>query len=253
MKQEAINTAVRAGDFLIQNFRKDEALLKERGLSKEIVTRYDQDSDKLILEELQNYFPDHNFLTEETGFIDNKSECLWIIDSMDGSGNFAAGNPFFSVSIALAKNNEVILGVVYAPFLNELYTAEKGKGAYLNSNPIKVSEVEVLSKAYIVTCEGGSTNQRLAEFYKQLYPQVKDMRKLGSAAIEGGFVATGRADSYLTLQIDPWDVAATVLIVQEAGGKATDLKGNPWTIEKSDLLLTNNKLHSSILEKINNL
>ena len=253
MIETAKNTAKKAGEFLLENFKKDELLFKERAMSKEIVTKYDKESDRIIIKELENNYPEHNILTEESGSIDKGSEYTWIVDSLDGTGNFASGNPFFSVSIALARNGEVILGVIYAPFLQEFYTAKKGEGAFLNDRKIAVSEISGISKSYIVTCEGGSkTNERLASIYSQVYPQVKDMRKLGSAAIEGGFVATGRADGYITLNIDPWDVAATVLITQESGGKASDFKGNDWKIEKTDLLISNSHIHEILLENLKN-
>lgn len=247
MKNQAIAVAKKAGDFLLQNFKKDETLFNERVMSKEIVTKYDKESDRIIISELQKFFPEHNLLTEESGRIDNGSEYTWIIDSLDGTGNFASGNPFFSVSIALKHGEQLEMGVIYAPFLKEMYWAEKGQGAYLNDRKISVSDVE-FEKAYVVTCEGGSkTNERLAGIYSKVYPNVKDMRKLGSAAIEGGFVASGRADGYITLNIDPWDVAATILITKEAGGKATDFEGNDWKPQRSDLLLTNNKVHGDLL------
>ncbi|MFW6449835.1 MAG: inositol monophosphatase family protein [Nanoarchaeota archaeon] len=251
MKQIAIKTAQKAGAYLFENFKKDKILFNERAMSKEIVTKYDKESDRIIINEISKAFPGHNLLTEESGSIDNGSEYTWIVDSLDGTGNFAAGNPFFSVSIALQHKEDIILGVIYAPFLQELYLAETGKGAFLNDKQIRVSEIDEFNKAYIVTCEGGSkTNQRLADIYGVVYPKVKDMRKLGSAAIEGGFVATGRADAYITLDIDPWDVAATVLIAKESGGKATDFKGNPWKPEKTDLLITNKTLHSKLLSML---
>lgn len=248
MKDIAIMIAKKAGDYLLNNFRKDESLLKKRGMSKEIITEYDKESDRIIIEELRKNFPEHNYLTEESGEFDNGSDKTWIIDSMDGSGNFASGNPFFSVSIALVKNDEPIIGVIYAPFLGELYVAEKGQGATLNGESIGVSDVSELSQIYTVTCEGGSkSNARLANIYAQIYPKMKDMRKIGSAAIEGGYVASGRADAYLTLNISPWDVAATVLIAKEAGGKATDFSGNKWTPDNCDLLITNGVMHDEML------
>ncbi|MGM5482001.1 MAG: inositol monophosphatase family protein [Nanobdellota archaeon] len=249
MENKALSIAREAGNYLLDNFKKDETLFNERAMSKEIVTKYDKVSDKLIIERLNSYFPDHNILTEESGFIEKNSKYTWIVDSLDGTGNFAAGNPFFSVSIALTKDDKPVLGVVYAPFLNEEYVAVKGEGASLNGKPIKVSEINKLEKAYLVTCEGGSkTNQRLAGIYNSIYPCLKDMRKLGSAAIEGGFVSTGRADGYVTLDIDPWDVAAAVLICEEAGGKVTDFKGNLWKPKKSNILMTNGKIHDNLLE-----
>ena len=245
---KAVEIAKKAGEYLLENFKKDETLFQERGMSKEIVTKYDKESDKIIIDEIEKEFPEHNLLTEESGKIDKGSEYTWIVDSLDGSGNFADGNPFYSVSIALAKDNEVILGVVYAPSLDELYVAEKGKGAFLNGKQIHVSELSDMNKAYLVTCEGGSkSNDRLAGLYKKIYPGVKDMRKLGSAAIEGGFVSSGRADGYFTLDISPWDVAATVIINEEAGGKVTDFNGEKWKPEKMDVIITNGKFHDELL------
>lgn len=237
-----------AGDYLMQNFRKDKSLLKKRGMSKEIITEYDKQSDKLIIDRLSKDFPNHNLLTEETGRIDRSSQFTWIVDSMDGSGNFAAGNPFFSVSVALVKEDKPVLAAIYAPFLDEFYTAEQGKGAFLGDSRLEVSDISDTGNAYVVACEGGSkTNERLARLYGQIYPKVKDMRKLGSAAIESGFVATMRADCYITLEISPWDVAAGVLIAREAGGIATDFKGDEWKPAKSDLLITNARLHKQFL------
>ena len=248
-----INTAVQiakiAGEYLHKNFKKDSSLLNMRGLSKEITTKYDKESDRIIIAEIEKNFPKHSILTEESGRIDKKSEFLWIVDSLDGSGNYAMSNPFFSVSIALMKNNKVILGVIYAPALNELYTAEVGCGAYLNNKKIKVSEISSIDKSYIVMCEGGlKTNRRISEYVSQIYPRVKDLRKIGSAAIESGFVASGRADAYFTFEISPWDVAAGVLLVKEAGGKVTDFNGDEWEAKKTDLIMSNTKLHKPILE-----
>lgn len=254
MKDIAIMIAKKAGGYLLDNFRKDKSLLRERGMSKEIITEYDKESDRIILEQLKENFPEHNYLTEESGEFDNGSEFTWIIDSMDGSGNFASGNPFFSVSIALVKDDKPILGVIFAPFLEELYVAEEGKGATLNGEPLKVSTVSEISKVYTVTCEGGSkSNARLANIYSVIYPQMKDMRKIGSAAIEGGYVASSRADAYVTLNISPWDVAATVLVAEEAGGKATDFDGNPWKPQNTDLLITNGLVHDKMLDMLKEL
>lgn len=248
-----INTTVQiaklAGKYLHKNFKKDSSLLNMRGLSKEITTKYDKESDRIIIAEIEKKFPKHSILTEESGKIDKKSEFLWIVDSLDGSGNYAMSNPFFSVSIALMKNNKVILGVIYAPALNELYTTEVGCGAYLNNKKIKVSEISSIDKSYFVMCEGGlKTNRQISEYVSRIYPKVKDLRKIGSAAIESGFVASGRADAYFTFEISPWDVAAGVLLVKEAGGKVTDFNGDEWQAKKTNLIMSNTRLHKPILE-----
>jgi myo-inositol-1(or 4)-monophosphatase len=251
MKEELIRITKKAGSYLLENFRKDTELIKRRGLSKEVTTKYDIESDKIIIKEIKENFPDHNILTEESGFHDVNGKYLWIVDSMDGSGNFAMGNPFFSVSIGILKDNELILGAIYAPFLDEFYFAEKDKGATLNNKPIRVSIQDDITQSYIVACEGGSkSNVRMNNLFNEIYPDVKDMRKLGSAAIEAGFVATGRAEGYTTLEISPWDVAAGVLLVLEAGGKVTDFEGNDWKNENQDLIFSNKILHKELLKRV---
>jgi myo-inositol-1(or 4)-monophosphatase len=250
----AIEIAKKAGEYLLKNFRKDKTLLTERGMSKEVTTKYDKESDKIIIKEIEKYFPNHNILTEESGFFDKDSDYTWIVDSLDGSGNFASGNPFFSVSIGIMNKDELVFGVINAPFLEELYYAKKGKGAYLNNKKINVSNLDEIKKSYIVCCEGGSkSNDRLANIYKILYPKVKDFRKIGSAAIECVMVATGRCDGYLTLDISPWDVSAGILLVKEAGGKVTNFKGKEWKPEKMDIVATNNNIHNKLRNVIKEL
>ncbi len=251
MKQFTIDTAKKAGQYLLQNFKKDKSLLKERGVAKDLSTKYDKESDRIIIEQIKSKYPDHNILTEESGEFNNNSNYTWIVDSLDGTSNFAAQNPFFSVSIALVKNNKPILGVVYAPFLDELFYAEEGKGAFRNNQKIKVSDINKLSSSYLVACEGGDkTNERLAQLHAKIHPTVKDMRKLGSAAIEGCFVASGRADAYFTLNIAPWDIAAAIIIVQEAGGKVTLFNGKEWTPKRQDVILSNGLVHEEIIKLV---
>ena len=246
----AVKIARKAGKYLLENFEKHPKLVKERGLAKEIVTKYDKVSDRIIREELIKKYP-YNLLTEESGFTNFNSERTWVVDSLDGSSNFAVGNPFFSVSIALTEKDKIVLGVIYAPFLKELYTVVRGKGAFLNGKRIHVSEVKELRRAYLLSCEGGEkTNKRIAKINSLLHPKVKDMRKLGSGAIEGGFVASGRADAYITTKIYPWDIASAVLLVEEAGGKVTNFQGEEWNLKQSDLILSNGKIHNKILSRI---
>ncbi|MBR9693266.1 inositol monophosphatase [Candidatus Woesearchaeota archaeon] len=251
MKVFAIETAKLAGHYLVTNFRNDKTLLKERGSSKEIVTKYDKESDRIIVDMIRKQFPEHNILAEESGSINNNSEYTWIVDSLDGSGNFANGNPYFSVSIALMQNDEIILGVVYAPFLHELYVAEKGKGATLNGEPITVSIIADLVHAYVVTCEGSDKGHvRMAKAYAAMVPKTKDYRKVGSAALECCMVACGRADAYVTFAIDPWDVAAGILIAEEAGATVSDHKNGPWKSQRMDVVVTNGKVHKEFLSHL---
>jgi len=204
--------------------------------------------DRLIVEEIKRYYPHHSLLTEESGFLQGDPEWLWIVDSLDGTGDFANFNPFFSVCLALMHQSELILGAIYAPAIDEFYFAEKGQGAYLNGVKIRVSDVSDLSQSYIFYCEGGERDRiRTIKLINSIYPLVTDMRKLGSAGLETSWVATGKGEAYFTTRIEPWDVAPGVLLVQEAGGKVSDFQGNPWKPQTGDLLFSNKKLHEKIL------
>jgi len=237
-----------ASRLLIKNFGRYK---EKRGLAKEVVTKIDKAINELLVEKLKNKYP-FNFLSEELGFINNKSEFTWVIDPLDGTANFAVGNPFFSISIALLHEQKPIFGLIYAPILKELYLAEEGKGSYLNGRPIEVSKISSLRKSYILYCEGGSkTNARIAKINFLVHPKVKDIRKLGSAALECAWVASGRAEGYYTLKISPWDVAAGVLLVEEAGGKVTDFKGKTWKPKKCNFIATNERIHKRLLSLIN--
>lgn len=250
-REIVLRIAAKAAEFLLHNFKKDHQLFHQRGLAKEITTRYDKESDALISREIEKLFPDHNILAEESGHKDKHSEYTWIIDSLDGSGNYANGNPFFAVSIAIAKNNKIILGVISAPALGEVYCALKGMGATLNGRKIAVSKNKELNNSYIVACGGGEKdNRRLTTLTTNMEPLVKDFRKLGSAAIEGGFVASGRAEGYITLKISPWDIAAATLLVEEAGGVVSDFYGKEWKMEESDIVMSNGVLHPQIIRSV---
>lgn len=237
-----------AGDYLLDNFKKDRELIRLRTSAKAAVTKYDKIADQLIIERIRKKYPNHSILTEESGLKKGNSDWLWIVDSLDGTGNFANGNPLFSVCIALVKKNKLELGTIYAPAIDEFYFAQKGKGAYSKQRRIKVSKIPNLKSSYIFYCEGNEKNRkRLAKIINKIYPQITDLRKLGSAGLETAWVAAGRGEAYFTTKIDPWDVAPGVLLVKEAGGKVTDFKGNPWKPIRSNLLFSNKKIHQQLL------
>ena len=256
----AVKAATLAGNALVGNFRKhpasvygDEVLsVGNRSLSKEVTSSNDHEADKIIIDLLREHCPSHNLLTEETGLIDNGSPYTWIIDPLDGSSNFLNHNPFFAVSICLAYNNEPITGVILSPFIQEMVVARKGQGCTLNGRTVHVSTTAELSRTYIVGCPGGEKNNvRFAEMEYALHQQIKDFRKIGSAAVECYMVAAGRVDGFTTLNISSWDVAAGVLAAQEAGGRVSDFNGNPWTLDKTDLLVSNGLIHDAVLAELN--
>jgi len=243
--------ARKAGDVLIKHFRQDYSLFSLRSTAKEASVRYDKDVDRLIIAEIKRHYPHHSLLTEESSFLQGDPDWLWIVDSLDGTGNFANFNPFFSVCIALMHKSELLLGTMYAPAINEFYFAEKGKGAYLNGGRIRVSDITDLSQSYIFYCEGGEKDRsKTGKIISRVYPHVMDMRKLGSAGLEIAWVAAGRGEAYFTTKIEPWDVAPGVLLIQEAGGEVSGFHGDSWKLQTSDLLFSNGKVHQELLDLI---
>lgn len=247
-----------AGKRLIESFRKEEPV--ERGTVKEVKSVYDVVADRIIKNSIEKYFATHCYVTEETGFIDKGSDYLWIIDPLDGTSNFADQNPMFAVSIALWKSGEPALGVIEAPMMMERFVAVRGRGAYHcdllrdKTRRARVSDVSRASRAYGVYCEGGIKNKKKSlELLGKYYLQLRDTRKLGSAALELASVGMGRAESYMTTKISLWDIAAGILFVREAGGDIIHFDGTPYEWKefkqnrRYDLLATNGKLNIKLL------
>ena len=243
------NLAKRAGDVLLSHFGEDEQLLKLRYSVKEAVTKYDKIVDELIIREIRERYPHHSLLTEESGLLKGDPDWLWIVDSLDGTSGFASSNPLFSVCIAVMHKGELLLGTIYAPAIKEFYLAERGNGAYLNQRRIHVSETGELGQSYLFYCEGGEKDRlRTGSILSTIYPEVMDLRKLGSAGLETAWVAAGKAEAYFTTKIESWDVAPGVLLVEEAGGEVTDFESKAWKLAKSDLLFSNGGVHTTMLD-----
>lgn len=251
--KHAVEMADLASGELLNNFRKDEPV--QRGTVKDVKLVYDTVSDKLIRDSLESKYPDHSFVTEETGLVRKDNKYFWIIDPLDGTSNFASQNPFFSVSIALWKNDLPLLGIIDAPMMRERFVAIMGVGSFHidflrdSLKKVHVSEVHKKNNAYGVYCEGGVKNKkRSLELLGNYFMQFKDVRKLGSAAIELAFVGTGRSESYMTTKISLWDIAAGIIFVSEAGGKILHFDGTPYEWKefnhrkKFDLLATNGRV-----------
>ena len=252
MKKVIQKAALEGGKILLKYFRTDG--IKDLHKKDSIVTKADLESEKKILSIIQKHYPDYNIFSEEIGHIDRGSKYTWAIDPLDGTTNFTKGNPFFSISIALLYENEPMFGLVYIPFMDEMYIAEKNKGAYLNNKKIRVSRKRELKGAELVMCEGNlKTLARPAKIFSKLGPKVKDIKKLGSAAIECVYVATGRADAYISTQINPYDVAAGIILISEAGGIVSDFKGKKWPMKTADFVGSNKRLYVELIKSIKNL
>ena len=196
-------------------------------------------------------FSDHSILAEESGESLKSGSVTWIIDPLDGTVNFAHNIPVFSVSIAAAVDNEVVCGVIYQPITGELFVAEKNKGSFLNGNPLKVSTVSSLDDSFLATGFPYNLNENPLGCIEHLLTVLKKglpVRRLGSAALDLGYLAAGRYDGYWEVSLQPWDMAAGKLIVEEAGGKITDYQGKGLNVKKpSSVVASNRLLHDSIL------
>lgn len=219
-----------------------------------LVTEADHAAERAILEVIKQKFPDHYILTEESGEIVQDSEYKWIIDPIDGTVNFAHGIPLCCVSVAIEKNGEIIMGAILNPNLKEFYFAEKGNGATLNDVRIHVSDQTEVIKACLVTgfpyTYINMANGPL-EIFERFIRKGVPVRRLGSAAIDLCWVAAGRFDGFYEHKLEAWDSAAGYLMVEEAGGKVTDLNGDKFSVYQHRLLATNGKIHDEMLDVIN--
>jgi myo-inositol-1(or 4)-monophosphatase len=224
------------------------------------VTQVDLASEKAIISLISKRFQDHTFLAEETAPVvahnahrSGRSVYRWIIDPLDGTVNFIHGIPQTSISIGVEKDGRVLAGGVFDPFRDELFLAAKGRGATLNARRIKVSSETVPLKSLMITgfpYDHQKNAQKHADFLVPFLASMADLRRFGSAAIDLSWIACGRADAYFEFNLNPWDVAAGWLLVEEAGGKVTDFKGNRLDIEKPhQTVATNRRLHAKILKK----
>jgi len=245
----AIKAAKEAGEILKENFRKANLIsLKEGG---SWVTELDKLSEGKIISIVKENFPTHSINAEESGLTKKDSEYLWLIDPLDGTTNYATRIPFFVVSIGLAKNKEVVLGVVYDPIHDNLYTAEKGNGARLDELTTKISNTDELQRSMIGYARPTKVKERFVEVFSKVELAARTPKILGSIALELCYTAVGNLDAAICLSPHPWDFAAGALIVEEAGGRVTDLEGKPWSLESKDILATNGKIHQELLKIIN--
>lgn len=220
----------------------------------DLVTDADKASEKYIVEQLTTLFPSHSICAEESGWIDKASEYIWYIDPLDGTTNFAHGFPYFSVSLALAKEGEVVLGVVYNPVSNECFTAYKGGGAYLNGKQINISKNQTLRDSLLITgfpYDIATNPDNNVAAFEKAYKASQGVRRNGSAALDLCYVACGRADAFWEKYLQPWDFAAGSLIVKEAGGRITDCQGDEFCLETNEILASNVLIHDELLEILN--
>jgi myo-inositol-1(or 4)-monophosphatase len=237
--------------------------IKSKIGSRDIVTEVDKQSQECIRETILSNFPDHSFLGEEDieagreaaseaiKRFENKDN-LWIVDPIDGTTNFAHGMPICGVIIAYVSKGTVIFGAIYDPFLDELFTAWKGKGAFLNGKRISCCQTSELKSA--VVCTGSPPNflslEACLRATNLISSKVRTMRMLGSAATMLSWVATGRVTAYFEADLNVWDLAAGALIIQEAGGIVTDVWGQPYSLRTRNIVACNSPLHPILREQL---
>jgi myo-inositol-1(or 4)-monophosphatase len=220
----------------------------------DLVTEVDRISEEMITSRIQKRFPDHDIVAEECTNIMRDSEYTWIIDPLDGTTNYAHGYPVFCVSIALQRVNEIILGVIYNPMLDELFVAERGEGAFLQGVEIHVSATPSLSDSLVATGFPYDVRERSRDVlacFNEVIPKARAVRRPGSAALDLAYVAAGRFDGFWELRLKPWDTAAGWLLVEEAGGMVTDMNGDTYYLESPSIVASNGRIHRGLMEVLN--
>jgi myo-inositol-1(or 4)-monophosphatase len=216
----------------------------------DLVTQADRRSEALIVSRLQKYFPEHAVAAEEGTGKDTNSEYRWHVDPLDGTTNFAHKYPCFCVSMALARKNELLLGVIFNPIHNELFVAARGQGATFNGKKIQCSKIDALKNSLL--CTGFPNHNRRANpnfhFYWDFTLRSHGVRRDGSAALDLAYVALGRFDSFWEFGLNPWDTAAGVVIVEEAGGKVTDMQGQSYPLGGPSILASNGLIHAEMIQ-----
>jgi myo-inositol-1(or 4)-monophosphatase len=248
----AIQTAREAGRVLAEKFGR--ALQVSNKGDIDLVTEADIAAERLIVERIRSYHPRHAILTEESGDVvtvgDAGSEYKWVIDPLDGTTNYAHGYPVFCVSVALEHEGRVVVGVVYDPTRDEMFAAERGGGATLNGRSLRVSETNELNGALLCTGFPYDVRDRgdFARHFRNFIMRAQSVRRDGAAALDLAYVAAGRFDGFYEEGLRPWDVAAGVLLVEEAGGTVTHYDGSPFRIYTPPIIASNGLIHEAMLE-----
>ena len=245
----------KAAKILIRDFGEIEKLQVSLKGPGDFVTASDKKVEKIIIEELLKARPNYSILSEEIGQINNDESFKWIIDPIDGTANFLHGIPHFAISVALEHNKEIICGIIYDPIKDEMFTAEKGNGSYLNNQRMRVSSRSKLKDCIIFTGgpkpESKDREIALKEYNNFSSKVLIPIRKLGSASLDMAYVAAGRCDGFWQRNLNYWDIAAGIILIKEAGGFVTDFNGNNTYIENKTILATNSRINKEMIEFLN--
>src|SRR5690606_25865960 len=251
MKETLLEAQQEAGSLIKEKFNTVFTIQHKDGINN-LVTEVDQAAERLIARIIQDRYPGHGLVGEEYGTVSEQAHYKWIIDPIDGTVNYAHDITLCGVSIGLLEGEELILGGVYNPMMDELFIAEKGGGAFLNGKAITVSSKQTFDNAFLVTgfpYHFPEHKDPLSTFHR-LVRKGLPVRRLGSAALDLCWVACGRFDGFWEFNLNPWDIAAGYLLVQEAGGKVSDFSGNPYSIWDKETLATNGHIHEPLRQEI---
>ena len=251
----AIEIAHEAGALLKDRFGRRHQVHHKGAI--DLVTEADRLSEDILKSRIHGAYPDHGILAEESDELETRSEYRWILDPLDGTTNYAHGFPVFCVSIALEVKGVVVLGVVFNPMMNETFTAQRGEGAFLNGGRLSVSKTASVSESLFATgfpYDIRETRDNNLSYFAAMATRAQAIRRCGSAALDLAYTAAGRFDGFWELRLKPWDTAAAALMVREAGGIVTDLRGDAYRFDSSGIVASNGTIHEeiiSILERTN--
>lgn len=247
----AVSAAQEAGLFLKRNLHKKHSVQYKGEIN--IVTDEDRKSEEMIINRITREFPGHDILSEESAARESGAEFRWIVDPLDGTTNYAHGFPVFCVSIALQRNGDTVTGCIYNPMLDEMFTAEAGSGAFLNREKIMVSSVADFSKSFLATgfpYDLRTNRNNNINYFIALAKRTLAIRRAGSAALDLAYTAAGRFDGFWELKLHPWDTAAGLLMVKEAGGKVSEISGGIYTLDSDSVAASNGLIHSELIGQL---
>lgn len=245
--------ALHAGADVLKHYFEGTFEVSSKDTINNLVTEADKKSEEAIIQVIKDDYPEHFILSEEAGELSTASNFKWIIDPLDGTVNFANNIPICCISIGLEQDGNMIMGAVFNPFMNELFFAEKGKGAFLNNKPLRVSTKKQVESACLVTgfpYRWATIDTDPIPVFERFIRKGLPVRRLGSAAIDLCWVAAGRFDGFWEYNLNPWDIAAGYLIVEEAGGRISNFKGDPYSVYDKQTLATNGLIHEEMIQVI---
>lgn len=249
----AVTAARLAGEIIIRHMEQVDRLEITAKNSNEYFTEVDVKAEQAIIQSIRKAYPEHGFIAEESGIQNGDAESVWIIDPLDGTTNYMHGFPFFSVSIALRVKNRIEHGVIYDPLRHEFFTASRGGGARLNDRRLRVSKETQLSAALLGTgfpFRDLNAAERYLPTFKALFGKCAGVRRTGSAALDLAYVAAGRLDGFWEFGLRPWDIAAGILLIREAGGLVSDMEGGENFFKHGDIVAGTPKVFKSLLQTL---